>query len=787
MLLLELIATRLFSALFFYHYTFFAISLVMSGLTFGGLLAARWHVAALTEADFRGRLAGLASVFALGTLAALLVIVAHPPVDYGAPGLGTVLLLALAFLPGLTAAGAFLAAAFARDPGWIGRLYAADLVAAAVACAGAIVLLRVVQGPAALLLTVLLAALAALALGPARGWLRSGALTLTALAALGIAANVASDGRLLRLRASPEPTWERWNEHSRVRLYGTTDRPGLVLTIDTTASMSMPRTPRRAEGGPLPLDPGWAAGSNYLGYRLGRPLARTAVIGVGGGRDVLAALAHGARHVDGYELNGIVVDLLRRDRADFTGLASWPEVSLIHDEARVGITHAGTTYDLIQASLIDTFGAVAQGGLVLSENGLYTVEGWRTFLAALREHGVLTMTRFYVPEAPAEMQRLVSLAIEALRQEGIADPRGHIALVSNASDAEARKLRAVWGTIVVAKTPFSADELARIARISEAEGWELLITPSATPADPVVAQLLDPARRDAAIASSPYDLSPPTDVRPFFFLQMRLRDVLDPAGASFGYLYEVTFRAVRVIILLGGLALLFAALVLLLASISLPSAAATSGQRRRYRWMSGYFLGIGFGYILVQLGLHQRLTLILGHPTLALAVVLASMLLGTGMGSLASHRLFAGRRLPVAWFVILVTLAGLVLGLPALARLEQVDSSLARALAAGAVTGTVGFVLGFGFPLGVRLVAPAGEWAVQKMWAVNGAASIAGSALAVMLGLGLGSHAVLAAGFLCYVLVACCGLAATRTRVDAAAEHLPVAPGAATPAPAAAT
>jgi hypothetical protein len=110
--------------------------------------------------------------------------------------------------------------------------------------------------------------------------------------------------------------------------------------------------------------------------------------------------------------------------------------------------------------------------------------------------------------------------------------------------------------------------------------------------------------------------------------------------------------------------------------------------------MSPYFLAIGFGYILVQLGLHQRLTLILGHPTLALA---------------------------------------------------------------GGITGVVGFVLGFGFPLGVRLVAPAGERAVQKMWAVNGAASIAGSSLAALLGLTLGCRAVLIGGFVFYALAALCG------------------------------
>ena len=61
------------------------------------------------------------------------------------------------------------------------------------------------------------------------------------------------------------------------------------------------------------------------------------------------------------------------------------------------------------------------------------------------------------------------------------------------------------------------------------------------------------------------------------------------------------------------------------------------------------------------------------------------------------------------------------------------------------------------------------------MWAVNGAASIAGSALAVTLGLGLGCHAVLAAGFLSYVLVAGCGVAAMRIGADAT-EHLARAP-----------
>jgi hypothetical protein len=147
MLFLELVTTRLFSVLFFYHYSFFAVSLVMSGLSLGGLLASRWDLRAATDREFRDRLGRLAILFSGATLGAVLFVASRPVVSYpaGPPSTSTVALFAVAFVPGLVAAGAFLAAIFSRDPNWIARLYAADLGAAAVACAAAILLLRVVQ------------------------------------------------------------------------------------------------------------------------------------------------------------------------------------------------------------------------------------------------------------------------------------------------------------------------------------------------------------------------------------------------------------------------------------------------------------------------------------------------------------------------------------------------------------------------------------------------------------------------------------------------------------------
>lgn len=114
MLLFELVVTRIFSVLFFYHFSFFAISLVMSGLVLGGIWAARWDVPGEAPAAFSVRLARLAWVFSAAMLLSTAVIRFLPDLPANrAPSLPLVTLYALVFLPGLVAAGAFLAAAFA--------------------------------------------------------------------------------------------------------------------------------------------------------------------------------------------------------------------------------------------------------------------------------------------------------------------------------------------------------------------------------------------------------------------------------------------------------------------------------------------------------------------------------------------------------------------------------------------------------------------------------------------------------------------------------------------------
>ena len=541
--------------------------------------------------------------------------------------------------------------------------------------------------------------------------------------------------------------------------------PSRLIIIDKSAATLIPRLGPAGPDGELPVAPWWDKGLSYVGYRLGRDLDRTAIIGVGGGRDILAPLAAGAERVDGYEINGLLIDLLRSEYRDYTALAGYPQVSLIHDEARVGITHSGHRYDVIQASMIDTWAATASGGFVLSENGLYTLDAWRSFYRTLTEQGILTFTRHYVPGAPAEAERLVSLGVATLTREGVADPRPHILLLAT-GDPE-------WGrtategssnvTILASRTPFTAAELDRVEAICREENVHVVAGPREPSYNPTIRRLLQPETVDEAIESSRFDISPPHDERPYFFLLLRPHDAFRLSGAEPGAVQALTFRALRVLLIIAGLALVLAAAVLGLAMLTRPTFESGSADRRRYRWMGLYFLGIGFGYILVQLGLLQRLSIVLGHPLYALAVVLFVMLLTTGFGAYWSERWFDPGSAHRAWLSILTVIGGVTLALPAARFLEALPGTLPRLLGCGVIVAACGFVLGFAFPLGVRLVAPTGERAVQMMWAVNGAASIAATALAAMIGVSFGAQAVLGLGFGFYLMATLSGLRA-RTR-----------------------
>ena len=174
------------------------------------------------------------------------------------------------------------------------------------------------------------------------------------------------------------------------------------------------------------------------------------VIGPGGGRDLVSALVFGAGHVDGVEINPIIANDVMRDRfREFSGgIYTHPRVGIAVDDGRSAVRRAPDQYDVIQASLVDTWAATAAGAYTLTENSLYTVEAFNDYLDHLTDSGMLTITRWVF-----DGLRLVSLAQEVCEARGC-----------SAADQLAIVRQKDVATFLFKKTPFTPGRSRSFAR-----------------------------------------------------------------------------------------------------------------------------------------------------------------------------------------------------------------------------------------------------------------------------------------------------------------------------------
>lgn len=192
-----------------------------------------------------------------------------------------------------------------------------------------------------------------------------------------------------------------------------------------------------------------------------------AIIGVGGGRDVINCAANRFQRIVGIEVNSAIVDLDTHRFADFSGFDKIPGFELHNDEGRSYLTRTSENFDMIQASLVDTWAATSAGAMALAENSLYTVEAWRVFYDHLKPGGLITFSRWYDGAAAVQTYRLFSLAWATLLAEGVPDPSSHVALLSSGRVA----------TILVSNQPFSEADLAKLRSIAGQMQFSVIYLP----------------------------------------------------------------------------------------------------------------------------------------------------------------------------------------------------------------------------------------------------------------------------------------------------------------------
>lgn len=748
-LLVEILDSRLLSVLTWYHLSFFAVSLAMLGMA-AGAVAVFLGGSRYEGAAARAALARVAWWLALAIPISHVITLVIPLPSLGAAGTMAIVGLTastLAMTLPFFLAGIVVTLVLTRVGGRIGWLYGWDLAGAALGALLVVPILERFNITSAFFLAGALAAAGAVCL--ARFASGRGSVAATALGlALVVGALLNGAGHeglsVWFSKDRPLPPMDhiasaRWNSHSFVVVRRPAMNPPFYwgpgaaspsapleqawMVIDGEAATSLTRW----NGDPAALD--WVRHDvTTAPHHLRR--GQAAVIGVGGGRDLLSALWAGHRRVVGVEINRLLLDTLQRTHREFAGLADHPAVVLVHDEARSYFTRTTERYDVLQMSLIDTWAATGAGAFTLTENGLYTREAWRVFLDALTSSGIFSVSRWYNPSNLSESNRLLSLGVAALLDRQVADPAQHLILISRESVA----------TLMLSTSPFTGADRETVARLAAEESFDVLVSPwSAAKLDRL--QRIAASRTFGALATAvadpELDYSPPTDARPFFFNLLKLSGISDRLPRD-----SIAWGNLGATVTLAALCVIAGVLVIAIIVWPLVRAGRPSMPAGTFAAALAYFAILGCGFMFVQIPFLQRFSVLLGHPTYTFAVVLASMILFAGAGSFLSDRLAVDSRwavmVPLAIAAALVVIA-LTLG-GALAAAAGYEF-MGRTFVVLGFTAPLSLLLGLAFPLGMRLVSRHSPAATAWMWGVNGACGVMASTLAVAVSMFVGIDA----------------------------------------------
>jgi MFS family permease len=760
-LILELTLTRIFSVTMYYHFAFLAISLALFGLSLAGIyLYLRPKV---IEGDrFAGALWRYGLLASISTGVALYLIVQQKvSLQLVSENLRTLTLVYLLSAVPFFFAGLIVTAVVKRLQADMGRIYFFDLAGAAAGCLLLGVLLSLFGGINAVLVVAVVFALSTICfqLSMAKqkgGKLRLGVSALLTLMGIGLVVyNMHKP--LIRIPSVKGTTEERvvfskWNSFSRV----TVERAGgdyYWLKMDSSAATRI-YSKEFANQGVKVIRRFSDARVAGLVYSLKRP-GKALIIGPGGGADVIAALSFGIKDVTGVELNPIIAnDVMKGAFKDFNGgLYLRPEVNVLAGEGRSFIRSRDIRYSTIQATLVDTWAATAAGAFTLSENTLYTLDAFRDYLAHLQADGILTMTRWR-NDPPREFLRLLVIGRAALDERGIKDHAAHFYVAADRRMA----------TFLLKRKPFTPQEIAALDTYVAHAGLEPIHSPSGR-RDNAYTRFLRLADWRGFVAAHEDDLRPPRDDRPFFFYTVKPSS-LWRVFHNITRLTEHNLGLLMLLILLG-LVLALVLVFFLLPLFLFRRDVLRSDRSGKARYLL-YFLALGAGFITVEIALVQKFVLFLGHPSYALLVVLFSLLIFSGWGSYRVRNVASSgltreiMRSFVVFGVVLVVylfvlspLFNLLVGLPI---------SL-RVVIAVVFIAPLGLYMGTFLPLGIQGAGERFGELVPWAWGLNGAASVFGSVLAIVLAMNLGFNATLVVGMVFYAL----GILAVRGVLDTVA------------------
>lgn len=712
-LFLEVILTRLFSALYFPPYVFFIISFAILGIGIGAAICAIFP--SFTNEP---RLVLYTSGASLSSLILAVISV------MGASQNIQVILFALLLIPYLFV-GLSLSALFSQYSKSSRVLYMSDLLGAGIGAILVIPLLNMFGAVNGILVAALGFAISAIYFYSQRYIMVIVISIVASVAVFGSnvalewlevdMASLVTDKPITDvLRAGGHILQTEWDAFARTDLVEPAGGGLLRIYVDGGAASIMPAD--AANNQELTQDIG------FFPFATDQP-ATVFVVGPGAGLDVWFGLQSNAEKIVAVEVNPASVAMVEQWAGINGRLYAQSIVDVIIDDARSVLRRSDERYDLIYLSQVVTL-AAERGGYALSENTIYTVEAFDEYLAHLSENGQIALKLY----DEITLTRAVSTALASLRKRGLTDQEAmkHLLILLDA------RASAPIPLLLVRNTPFTEDDSLVLGAIARDVGFTPMYLPHAVVQSPLDTVDDGSVTFDTLVQNSSTDISAPTDNRPYFFqFERGIPQTLQP------------LTLIITIIALGGI--LFYGLVFINSSDAIT------------RYSPPYFAMLGIGFITIEIFAIQQTRLFLGHPTFAVTLVLVTFLVGGGIGSGLSQRFF-GRLLEKSSYWIPVIIVALFIiwnQIWHVFSLQFVASDLiVRGIFATVTLIPLALMMGIPFPLGLRLVGESDKRLVAVAWSVNGVATVIGTVITVVLSIIAGFEIVAIMGCIAYSIAA---------------------------------
>jgi hypothetical protein len=742
----QIALTRILSVVVWYHFAFLTISLVMLGLGAPGV----WF--ALSKRPLRY----LPGFLLAGGITVPLSIAGV--IKYGALALeSSIAYIVFLVLPATLSMGGVICLLLIKATGKsISRMYGIDLLGAAVAAMLVIPAMHVIPTPILAGLVGLLPLLCLL--------LYPGKIRIAALVAVFVSVVLMVQGDAYQIvkgkkydeKENP-PIFERWSPTARITVYdenfeflqwyeeGFAWGRGKNFPQDKQIKQYW-LLQDGSNGTPLTNFSGDLSEVEHLlfdvtsvGYQL-RPPENAAIIGAGGGRDVLTALLVGATDIDAIEINEQTVRAVNEVFGDFTGrIYDVPGVNKYVNDGRSHLTYSEKIYDFVQISLIDSKAASAAGAFALAENNLFTLEAFELYTNRLSNNGIISTSRF-MNQSP----RMVVLGMAALDRMQIETPKKHIALIT-AKDV---------CTMLLSRSPFSAGEIESLAAISKDRGFKLIfpVQPGIEPVNPKIIEAVE--NRLEPYVKYGANIEPPTDDSPYFFHIISPFTRVNEIPAELSKLAG-TPAYVKATMVLQQTMIWVSALALLMFAAPFVARASKQQNAESFNHLfraSVFFAAIGAGFMLIENMLVQRFVLYLGHPSFAVTVIIASLLVGMGIGASSAARIGISWLQRFGWLAPLLVLLMISLLPDFFEQTLGYPRSIKIAMSC-VLLSPFGLVLGLFFPLGMLRF---GDNSKAWYWAINGVFGVVASVMSLSLSMEFGYTMVGIAGAAIYVVAWLC-------------------------------